>query len=180
MFHGMPSNRRPGAGSGKPWWLLLTVLAARAGHAQGVCKVTPASLAWSPGYAQLVVAPDRRTVHIAGQVAQDSTGALVGGADPDGQVRAVFDNLERALRVVGAGWGDVLTWTIYVTRPDVIPVFRSVRLERLAGTAPPAATAVQVAALARADWLVEIDAVVAAPRPLSCATLKRTERSPSP
>jgi enamine deaminase RidA (YjgF/YER057c/UK114 family) len=137
--------------------------------------VNPASLVYSPGYAQLVVAPDQRTVFVAGQTAQDSTGALL-GSTPDAQVRAVFDNLERALRAVGAGWRDVMQWTIYVTSPEVVPVFRAVRLERLRGERPPAATLVEVKALARADWLVEVDAVVAAPRPVRCRTLRRLER----
>lgn len=173
----MRLNRRLLSAAVKTAALLVTCPAALT--AQGICKVNPATLPYSPGYAQLVVAPDRRTVHIAGQTAQDSTGTLLGGTSPLPQVRAVFANLRRALTAVGAGWGDVLQWTIYVTTPDVVPAFRAVRLEQLAGVAPPAATLVQVQALARADWLVEVDAVVAAPRALSCAALKRLER-PTP
>jgi enamine deaminase RidA (YjgF/YER057c/UK114 family) len=178
MLEDMRENRRLPAWLGKVFLLAVTFgpgVPAALG-AQGPCKVNPATLAFSPGYAQLVVAPDRRTVHVAGQVAQDSTGVLVGAGDATAQVRAVFANLRRALDAVGAGWGDVLSWTIYVTSPDVVPAFRQVRLEVLAGIAPPAATLVQVQALARADWLVEVEAVVAAPRPLVCAALKQLER----
>lgn len=179
MLLGMSSNRRVLTALVKGGSLFVTLAAAPL-RAQAVCKVNPATLAYSPGYAQLVVAPDRRTVHVAGQTAQDSTGAPLGGTDAAAQVRAVFGNLRRALDAVGASWGDVMTWTIYVTSPEVVPAFRQVRLEVLAGVAPPAATLVQVSALARPDWLVEVDAVIAAPRPLDCSALKRRERSSTP
>lgn len=184
---GMPLNRRCVVPSGKVVTMAVGLVAALSGApvanglpAQGACKINPASLAYSPGYAQLVVALDRRTVYVAGQVAQDSTGALLGGADPAAQTRAVFGNLRRALDVVGAGWADVLHWNIYVTAAELVPVFRQVRQEVLAGVAPPAATLVQVQGLARSDWLLEVEAVVAAPRLLDCATLRRRERPTVP
>jgi enamine deaminase RidA (YjgF/YER057c/UK114 family) len=179
MLMGMTSNRLTGCGLGKGATLFVTLMASQAG-AQTRCLVNPATLPFSPGYAQLVVAPDRRTVFVAGQTAQDSTGALLGDRDPDVQVLAVFANLRRALAAVDALWSDMLQWNIYVTAPDLVSVFRAIRLEGLGSVAPPAATLVQVQQLARPDWLIEIDAVVATLRPVSCAALKRRERPPSP
>lgn len=172
-------NRRCASALGKVAALLVTFAAWPAG-AQTRCPVNPATLAFSPGYAQLMVAPDGRTVHIAGQVAQDSTGALLGGQNAEAQVRAVFANLRRALDVIGGGWGDLLRWNIYVTSPELVPAFRALRLEVLRGVAPPVATLVQVPALANADWRIEIEAVAYAPSPLSCAALKRRERPTPP
>jgi enamine deaminase RidA (YjgF/YER057c/UK114 family) len=174
----MPYKRGLARRFGKGFLMTVTGLWSATAGAQS-CKVNPATLAYSPGYAQLVVAPDGRTVYVAGQVAQDSTGALLGTSD-DAQVRGVFGNLERALAVVGASWGDVLHWNIYVTSPSVVPVFRAVRLERLGTTPPPAATLVEVRGLARPDWTIEVEAVVSAPKRLTCAALRRTERPTPP
>ena len=62
---------------------LATVLAAApAAHAQGDARyINPSGLTKPTGYTHVVVAADGRTVHIAGQVAFDSTGALVGAGD---------------------------------------------------------------------------------------------------
>lgn len=174
----MPYKRWLAGAFGKGALAAVTGLWSQSASAQ-LCKVNPATLAFSPGYAQLVVAPDQRTVYVAGQVAQDSTGALLGSSD-DAQVRGVFGNLERALTAVGASWGDVMHWNIYVTSQSLVPVFRAVRLERLGKTPPPAATLVEVRGLARPDWTIEVEAVVAAPRQLSCAALRRLERPSSP
>lgn len=51
------------------------------GQAGGATYINPPGLAKPTGYTHVVVAADRRTMYIAGQVAFDSTGRVVGGAD---------------------------------------------------------------------------------------------------
>ena len=55
------------------------------------------------GYSHVVEVTAGRPVYIAGQVALDPAGVLVGPGDIRAQARQVFDNLQAALQAVGAG-----------------------------------------------------------------------------
>jgi enamine deaminase RidA (YjgF/YER057c/UK114 family) len=112
-----------------------------------------------------VVAPDGRTVYIAGQVAVDSAGRLVGGTDFRAQAEQVFANLQQALESVGAGFGDVAKTTIFVTDMSQLPALREVRAKYLDPDRPPASTLVQVAGLARPELLLEVEAVAVLRQP---------------
>ena len=82
---------------------LLVALMVGAAGAQNLAPIyiNPTTLTKPNGYTHVVVAPDRRTVYIAGQVALDSLGQLVGGADFAAQAGRVYDNIGRALASVG-------------------------------------------------------------------------------
>src|SRR5262245_4704192 len=64
---------------------------------ESVQFVNPTTLPPSPGYTQVVIAPSGRTAHISGQVALDTSGAIVGPGDFRAQARQVFENLKAAL-----------------------------------------------------------------------------------
>jgi enamine deaminase RidA (YjgF/YER057c/UK114 family) len=113
-----------------------------------------------------VVAPDGRTVYIAGQIALDSAGRVVGGRDFRAQAEQVFANLERALASVGAGFGDLVKTTTFVTDMSQLTALRDVRAKYLDPDRPPASTLVQVARLARPELLLEIEAVAVLRQPL--------------
>lgn len=82
--------------------LVLLALLPAAGWAQGRTRfINPPTLVKPNGYTHVVVAPDGRTVYVAGQVAFDSTGRLIGGNEFEGQAERVFENLRRALVRVG-------------------------------------------------------------------------------
>jgi len=155
---------------------LALALSSVPAAAQESCKLNPATLPYSPGYAQLVIAPDQRTVYIAGQVAQDSSGTVVGVGDFGAQVEHTFGNLRRALEAVGATFAHVVKWNYYVTDASRVAQVREIRDRVLAGIAPPASTLVEVKGLFRPDVLIEIEAVAVAPRALPCAELRRLER----
>ncbi|MFC7109384.1 RidA family protein [Nonomuraea rubra] len=53
-------------------------------------------------YAQVVIAPAGRTAYLAGQVALDASGELVGPGDHAAQARQAFLNVRLALEGVGA------------------------------------------------------------------------------
>ena len=98
-----------------------------------------------------------RTVYLRGQVAQDleSRESLAVG-DPAGQAARAMDNVELLLGECGASLSDICKVTVYLT--DIRhrePVYR-VLGERLRGVFP-AFTGVVVVALARPEWLVEVD-----------------------
>src|SRR5918995_4457854 len=66
-------------------------------------------------YTHVVVAEGGRLVFVAGEVALDSAGRIVGAGGFRAQARQTYRNVERALRAAGAGWDDVVKTTTYVT-----------------------------------------------------------------
>jgi enamine deaminase RidA (YjgF/YER057c/UK114 family) len=126
---------------------------------QGPRFINPHSLVKPNGYTHVVVAPDGRTVYIAGQIAFDSAGQLVGGQDFKAQAEQVYRNLQRALASVGGALDDVVKTTTYVTDLKNVATLREVRTRYLDATHPPANTLLVVSSLARADLLLEIEAV---------------------
>ncbi len=106
---------------------------------------------------QAVVAGD--TVYLRGQVAQDlSTRENVAVGDPAGQAEQAMDNIELLLAECGATLEHVCKVTVYLT--DIRyrePVYR-VLGRRMRGVYP-AFTGLVVVALARPEWLVEIDVI---------------------
>ncbi len=118
----------------------------------------PAGLSPAVGYSH-VVAATGRLIAIAGQVAANEAGELVGADDPRAQAEQVFANLERALAAAGATFNDVIKFGVFVTDISILPAVREVR-DRYVDTArPPASTAVQVSALFRPGFMLEIEAL---------------------
>lgn len=141
--------------------LLLPTLLPSVGVAQSSSTryINPATLAKPSGYTHVVIAPDGRTVYIAGQVAFDSTGAVVGEGDFAAQAEQVYRNLERALQSVGGSMADLVKTTTFVTDIKNVPSLREIRSRRLSKTQPPANTLLEVSSLARHELLIEIEAV---------------------
>jgi 2-iminobutanoate/2-iminopropanoate deaminase len=95
-----------------------------------------------------------RRLVIAGQVALRKDGTVADGLEA--QLTQCWDNLIAVLRAAGMDITDLVKVTIFVTVPDAIAVSRRVREQKLKGHAP-AATFLQVAGLARPDFLAEIE-----------------------
>ncbi len=99
---------------------------------------------------------------ISGLVGVDGDGKVVGAGDAARQTRQIFENMRRILAAAGAGFGDVLKVTVFLTeiadRARINPVRRE-----FFGAARPASTLVEVRRLVRSDLLVEIEAVVGLP-----------------
>ena len=110
------------------------------------------------GYSHAVSATGR-LVAIAGQVAMDEHGELVGPDDPVAQTERVFENLGRALAAAGATFADIVKFGVYLTDISFLPAVREIRDRHVDRAAPPASTAIQVGALFRPGYLVEIDAL---------------------
>jgi enamine deaminase RidA (YjgF/YER057c/UK114 family) len=144
-----------------PWVLLLAALCPSVsyGQAQGPRFINPHGLVQPNGYTHVVVAPDGRTVYVAGQVALDSTGQVVGSGDFKAQAEQVFRNLNRAIESVGGSLADVIKTTTYVTDFKNVAALREIRGKYLTGGHPPANTLLVVSSLARPELLLEIEAV---------------------
>jgi enamine deaminase RidA (YjgF/YER057c/UK114 family) len=127
--------------------------------------IDPPTLSRPTGYSHVAEVPAGYVmVFIAGQVALDSTGALVGPGDFAAQTRQVFENLRRALAASGATFADVVKMTTFVTDASKTPVLREIRANYLDMNAPPPNTLVEVRRLARDEWLIEIEAIAAVRR----------------
>jgi enamine deaminase RidA (YjgF/YER057c/UK114 family) len=122
----------------------------------------PEGMAPGNGYSHAVAATGGRLVAIAGQVAMDANGDLVGRDDPPAQIEQVFRNLGLALAAAGATYDDVVKFSIFVTDISLLPAIRTVRDRFIDTERPPASTAVQVAALFRPGYVLEIEALAVA------------------
>ena len=105
-----------------------------------------------------VVMGTGRLVAVAGQIALDEDVKLVGEGDPEAQARQVFENLRRCLAAAGAAFDDVVKLTYFVTDMAHMPAIREARAAHIPDDRLPAASAVQVAALVRPEFLMEIEA----------------------
>jgi enamine deaminase RidA (YjgF/YER057c/UK114 family) len=121
--------------------------------------INPETMHHPAGYTHVVEVTAGRPVYIAGQIALDPSGALVGPGDIGAQTRQVFDNLQAALQAVGAGFEQLVKLTYYLVDATQLPVVREVRDQYLNPHQPPASTAVEVRRLAREDLLIEVEAV---------------------
>jgi enamine deaminase RidA (YjgF/YER057c/UK114 family) len=123
--------------------------------------LNPPTLETPPGFTHVVTVTNARMIYIAGQVALDSSGNLVGLGDFRAQARQVFENIRAALEAVGASFGDVIKLNYYLLDAAQLPLLREIRDSYVNTQQPPASTAVQVSRLAREEFLLEIEAVAA-------------------
>lgn len=114
-------------------------------------------------YTQVVVSEGSvRTIYVSGQNALDEQGRLVGKGDFRAQLEQVYRNLQRALDAADARLEHVVKWNLYLIEGQALgPGF--VEFTRGWGMHPPAMTILFVAALAHADYLVEMDAIAVVP-----------------
>ena len=99
---------------------------------------------------------------LAGQVAQDQDGNVVGRGDVEAQAVQIFDNLRAVLASAGATLNDVVKLTTYTTNVAFRAKIAEVRGRYFTTYFPPN-TFVVVASLATPDYLLEIEAVAAVP-----------------
>jgi len=112
-------------------------------------------------YSQAVVTEGGRTIWLAGQVAiEDGAGRSLAG-DFDGQVKEVFRRLGRTLEEAGAGLGDMVTMTVFITDARLGDRFTELRRE-IFGDNFPASALITVRGLARPEMLVEVQGVAVA------------------
>jgi len=133
-------------------------------RAPQVKRTNPPALSKPTGYTHVVeVTGPSKTIYIAGQIAFDKDGTVVGAGDMKAQAEQVFKNLQAALASAGAKFSDVVKMNTFITDMDKAPVVREVRA-RYFGDTTPASTLVQVVHLARPELMLEIEviAVVAA------------------
>lgn len=111
------------------------------------------------GYSHIVEVRGGRTLYIAGQLALDQEGNLVGQGDFRAQVQQVFENLKARLAEVGATFTDVVKLNYYLTDASDLLALRDVRNSFINTENPPASTLVVVKQLVREEYLIEVEAI---------------------
>jgi 2-iminobutanoate/2-iminopropanoate deaminase len=143
--------------------LVPMLAAAQSGRPPHIKRTNPSALSTPTGYTHVVeVTGPTKMVYIAGQIAFDKDGKIVGAGDMKAQAEQVFRNLQAALTAAGAKFSDVVKMNTYVTDMDQAPAVREVRA-RYFGDTTPASTLVQVVRLARPELMLEIEVIAAVP-----------------
>ncbi len=130
----------------------------------GVEVVNPDGIYKPTTYFQASVSSGTKIISLAGQVAVDGMGKLVGAGDLTAQTEQAYRNVHLALRNLGASFSDIARLTVYVV--DWSPA----KMELLLSGAVKASedlefdyrrpvTLVGVTGLADAGWLVEVEAL---------------------
>ncbi len=107
------------------------------------------------GYSQVVAVRtgNIKTLYIAGQIGE--------GKDFETQMRSALANLRKELQACGADFEDIVKMNWYIVDYDekLLVDFRKIRSEVFTFKDMPASTLVGVKNLARAEWLIEVEAV---------------------
>lgn len=114
------------------------------------------------GYSQVGEVEGGKIVYIAGQVAMDKAGNLVGKDDFRAQVQQVFENLNAAVKAAGGDFHSVIKLNYFCAEsvdPAQIAVVREIRDKFVDTAHPPTSTFVVVKRLVRPEWLIEVEAV---------------------
>ena len=102
---------------------------------------------------------------IAGMLAGDASGNIVGAGDFDAQTTQVFRNVEAALKSAGASWRSVVQFTTFLVHSQDIPKFMAFRLREFPKMFPdgkyPPNTLLMVDRLVQEPFLVEVQTVAA-------------------
>lgn len=120
--------------------------------------IKPASMSQPTGYSY-AVKKSGTPVYIAGQVALDGEGKIVGEGDPAAQTEQVLANIKTVVEACGGTMADIVKINVYVTDISYRPAIAAARAKHFAEGQYPASTFVVISALAQPQFLVEIEAV---------------------
>jgi enamine deaminase RidA (YjgF/YER057c/UK114 family) len=116
-------------------------------------------------YSQIARVKASEFVFVAGQVATDRSGKLVGADDFDAQCRQVFANIEAALQSQGTSFANVVEFTTYLVHSQDIAKFMQFRLREFPRLFPngvyPPNTLLIVDRLVQEPLLIEVATVAA-------------------
>ena len=104
------------------------------------------------------VAKVGKTLYIAGQVARDIQGSLVGKGDFDAQARQVYTNLKNILQEAGGALKNIVKTTTILTHYGNVERYRMIRNEFFGEIMPPN-TLLIIESLASPDFMIEVEAI---------------------
>lgn len=100
---------------------------------------------------------------VSGILPLDDQLNLVGGDDAQAQAEQVFGRLKEVLASQGAGYGDILKVTLFLTDVNDRAAINSVR-KAYFGDSRPASTLVQISGLITPGARLEVEAIARLPR----------------
>jgi enamine deaminase RidA (YjgF/YER057c/UK114 family) len=123
---------------------------------------SPAQLPKPVGYSHICEITSGKMIYIAGQVAMDAAGNIVGKGDYKAQLEQIFANLKTAVEAAGGSFKNIIKLNYYIVdtvdRPQFF-AYREVRDKYVDTANPPVATVVIVRGLFLPEFLVEIEAI---------------------
>lgn len=123
--------------------------------------ISPDGLSKNPAFSQIVTTQGNgKTIYVGGQNAVNAKGEIVGKGDIAEQTEQVMKNLQTALSACGATFDNLVKLTIHIVQGQ--DLYRGFQVsQKYLGNLknPPVVTGFFVAALARPDFLVEVDAI---------------------
>jgi enamine deaminase RidA (YjgF/YER057c/UK114 family) len=116
-------------------------------------------------YSQITRVRASEFIFIAGQLAADVAGNVVGEGDFDAQCLQVFKNIEAALVSVGGNWENIVQFTTYLVHSQDIQKFMEFRKRHFPkyfanGVYPPN-TLLMIDRLVQEPFLVEVQTIAA-------------------
>ena len=140
---------------------LLAALLCSGASAQHIERINPEGMTQPTNYSHLVKHDD--LMFIAGQVATDGDGNVVGENDMSAQLRQVLENIKYVLASEGADFSNVVKINIFTTDVDALREAYGPMRNEYFGDDAPASTLVQIERLARPVFMVEIEAIAITP-----------------
>lgn len=134
----------------------------------GVTYINPPSVPQPAGmYSHVARMAPGELAFIAGQVAVDQKGNVVGDGDLAAQVNQVFANLGGILKDLGTDFESVVQFTTYLTKAENIPAWMAARGEVYPKLFPggkyPPNTLLVIDRLVKPEFLLEIEAIARVP-----------------
>src|SRR5579859_6876331 len=129
-----------------------------------ITLINPEALPKVDFHRQVAIASGSKLVFMAGQVAWDADGALVGGGDLAAQLEQCYLNVAAAVGEAGGTFDNVAKLTTYIVdwTPDKMRLLKEARdraSAKLGVTMLAPGTLIGVATLYTPDILVEIEAI---------------------
>jgi enamine deaminase RidA (YjgF/YER057c/UK114 family) len=116
-------------------------------------------------YSHATIVEAKRFMFVAGQVAVDRKGQVVGPGDVKKQFNQVFDSLAAILKAAGASFHHVVQFTTYLVNSRDLPAFIAARGARFKKIYPqgdyPPNTLLIIDRLVKEDLMIEVEAIVA-------------------
>lgn len=121
--------------------------------------VTATGVFNAPGYAQAYrVNGAASLVFLAGQVALNEAGEPAHLGDFKAQARAVLESVKRLVEAAGSSLDRIVKMTVFLTDARYRADFAEIRDAFFKRRLPPLAI-IEVGALMRPEWLIEIEAI---------------------
>ncbi|HEY1258954.1 MAG TPA: RidA family protein [Stellaceae bacterium] len=116
-------------------------------------------MAGQAAYTQVVtVSGTGKMIFVAGQLARDAEGKLVGKGDMRAQIEQIGENIKICLEAAGASLADIVKTNTFVTDYPEFSKHGDMRM-RYFGPATPTSTTVEISRLADPDAMIEIEAI---------------------